>query len=266
MSKSLVRSLIAGSVSAVASLTLFAIPAAHAAGQPAGVVIECIPVFTDHGNGTGTLAYPDDCNPGVPAVDGLDPAVINGTSPAFVPQHAATELCDLLDLTNLDVRAAQTSPDNWQWRFAINGSTKYLCNDTVVVTMTDLNTGITEQHSFTLFNIVNANALGSDFISSWATPCNYTTTVQFGAALTQIAQYADQHKQTAECIPPAVSIPDTPEDPQTPRTPDTPQVPGDNLPHTGSDTTALLTGFALLVVGAGLGFTALSMTRRRHHV
>jgi LPXTG-motif cell wall-anchored protein len=41
-------------------------------------------------------------------------------------------------------------------------------------------------------------------------------------------------------------------------------VPGQDMPHTGSDNTAAMVGLGLLVVGAGLGFTALSLTRRRH--
>lgn len=41
-------------------------------------------------------------------------------------------------------------------------------------------------------------------------------------------------------------------------------VPGQDMPHTGSDNTAAVVGLGLLVVGAGLGFTALSLTRRRH--
>ena len=36
------------------------------------------------------------------------------------------------------------------------------------------------------------------------------------------------------------------------------------LPRTGNDSTTVMVGLGLLVLGAGLGFTAISMSRRRH--
>ena len=209
MSTNLVRSLIAGSISAVASLAMFSAPAAHA--QPVGQ-----------------------------------------------SQHIQPELCDQLDPANLEIRAAQTSPDNWQWRFVVNGPTKYLCDGPVTTEVIDLGTGVAATQTFTLFDIIDANNLGGDYISEFAVPCDYTTTVYVGGARIQSAQYADQHKVSAECDQSSGRLPG---DPQTPDT----TVPGGQLPHTGSDTTTLLMGGALLVLGAGLGLTAMGMTRRRQH-
>ena len=47
-----------------------------------------------------------------------------------------------------------------------------------------------------------------------------------------------------------------------PGTPDQGGEPG--LPRTGNDTTTVTIGLGLIVLGAGLGFTAISMSRRRH--
>ena len=41
---------------------------------------------------------------------------------------------------------------------------------------------------------------------------------------------------------------------------------GQGLPRTGSDDTTVMIGLGLLVLGAGLGFTAISLSRRRHIV
>ena len=60
------------------------------------------------------------------------------------------------------------------------------------------------------------------------------------------------------------ATPDTPKTPDQPETPQTPRTPGDqDLPSTGSDSTTLIVGLGMVVIGAGLGFTAMSMTRRR---
>ena len=57
-------------------------------------------------------------------------------------------------------------------------------------------------------------------------------------------------------------IRDSPEVEQLPGTPGTP---GRDLPRTGSngDRTAVMVGVGMLVLGGGLAFTSMSMTRRR---
>jgi LPXTG-motif cell wall-anchored protein len=278
MSTNLVRSLIAGSVAAVSSITFFAAPAAHAS---SGL---CIPTVTVNGDGTISMEWPDSCSDTgtPPAIGLLDPAIIAGLPDlALPPVIGDPPLCVQLDLSNLTVLAAQTSPDDWQWRFRIEGDTNGLCDDVITTEMVDLDASTSSLQSFTVYDVLAENALGNDFVSTFATPCHYTTTAYFGAAMTQLDQYVDIHKETAACLP-AVEVPgpgeipglptqpETPATPQTPETPDTPQVtvpsnPGDQrLPHTGSDNTVVVIGLGLLVLGAGLGFTALSMSRRRH--
>ena len=284
MSKTLVRSLIAGSVSAVASLSMFATTdVVHASGG-------CDPIYIDNGDGTAVVMYPDFCeeDPAVPSplpylpifpieVDfGLDFGVgIDDIAP--LPPLPD---CTPLDLTNLEVRAAQTSPDDWQWRFWINGDTTDLCNDTLEVEMIDLDTPDADLHYPTVWNIVDVNNEGDDLIIDLDTPCHYTTSVRYGAEYVLLDQYADQHKLTVRCtiveVPDTLETPDTPETPatpETPETPDRPETPGTpgtpetpgtpGLPRTGSDSTGLLVGAGMLVLGAGLAFTSVSMTRKR---
>ena len=269
MSTNLVRSLIAGSVAAVSSITFFAAPAAHAT---SGI---CIPTITINGDGTISMVWPDSCSDTgtPPVISMIDPAVIAGLPElALPPVLGDPPVCTPLDLSNLTVLAAQTSPDDWQWRFRIEGDTSTLCDDVITTEMVDLDAATGSVQSITLYDVLAENALDNDYISTFVTPCHYTTTVYFGDTLTQLDQYADVEKETAECLPASEvpGLPDTPETPETPDTPDTPEVtvptnPGDQrLPHTGSDSTTVMVGLGLLVLGAGLGFTALSMSRRRH--
>ena len=110
MSKTLVRSLIAGSVSAVASLSLFATTdVAHASGSG------CDPIYVDNGDGTAAIAYPDFCD---------DEADTFPTFPFFpmVPIEVELDIDDLtylpepplpctpLELSDLEVRAAPDQP------------------------------------------------------------------------------------------------------------------------------------------------------------
>ena len=71
MRTTFVRSLIAGSFAAVASLTaslaVTPAPAAHASGG-------CLPIITPNGDGTVTITWPDSCGPSTP-VWGLDPDI-----------------------------------------------------------------------------------------------------------------------------------------------------------------------------------------------
>lgn len=242
----LVRGLTAGSVAAIASLSFFT-ATTHAA------------------------------EPVVPLPD-----FVLGEPPVCIP----------LDPADLNVLAAQTSPDDWQWRFRIEGDTSGLCNDTITTEMVDLDSVVADVQTFTVADVLAENALDNDYVSTFATPCHYTTTVSFGPELLQLAEYADQRKETAACLP-AFEVPILPELPELPALPeqpaepidpkqpeggDTPEVtvpttdpgtpgpgtPGQGLPHTGSDATTATIGLGLLVVGAGLGFTAISMSRRRH--
>ena len=67
-------------------------------------------------------------------------------------------------------------------------------------------------------------------------------------------------------VPEIPDVPEVPEVPETPQVPQVPETPGGDLPHTGSDATVVVVGSDLLVLAAGLGFTALSMSRRRRPV
>ncbi len=290
MSKPLVRSLIAGSVSAVASLSMFAATdVAHASGG-------CDPIYIDNGDGTAVVMYPDFCeeDPAVPSPVPyfphfpILPIEVDFDFDVDVDDIAPLPPlpdCTPLDLTNLEVRAAQTSPDDWQWRFWINGDTGDLCNDTLEVEMLDIDLPDADLAYPTVWNIVDVNNEGDDLIVEFNTPCHYTTTARFGAEFILLDQYADQIKLTDGCVAsetpasetPAPETPDTPETPapetpapatpatpDTPETPDTPRDPGTpGLPSTGSDSTALLVGGGMLVLGAGLAFTSVSMTRKR---
>jgi len=268
MSTNLVRSLIAGSVSAAASLFIITAPAAHAAGDA------CAETIYDDGAGNSTgVAFEDCVDPG----DDGAPFLVKVIHFDFdMPELVLAPLCDALDPVNLDVRAAQTSPDDWQWRFWIDGDTEWLCNDTIVTELTDLETGVSITQSISVNEIVTANNGGEDFVSTFATPCHYVTSVYITSESVLFAQSGEVLKDRFGCDQPEIKIPDDviipdlpeiPEVPETPETPDTPesQVPGGGLPQTGNDATTVMVGGALLVVGAGLGFTAMSMTRRRRH-
>ena len=129
--------------------------------------------------------------------------------------------------------------------------------------------------TFTLYDVLAANALGSDFIVTLATWCHYATSVYYGEENIKFVQYNDIPRGTDDCAtPPEPVVPAEPADPVVPAgdpAPADPAVPGDDpidtevdaeMPHTGSDATAVMIGLGLLVVGAGLGFTALSISRR----
>ena len=91
---------------------------------------------------------------------------------------------------------------------------------------------------------------------------------------------ADEALTTEACLPAfeaalAPQLPTEPVDPKPlpdggevtvpvtdPGTPDQGGEPG--LPRTGNDTTTVTIGLGLIVLGAGLGFTAISMSRRLH--
>ena len=236
----LLRSVVAGSIATVASLALFA---------------------------TTTHAI----EPVIPM-----PPLVLGEPPVCIP----------LDPSNLTVLAAQTSPDDWQWRFRIEGDSSGLCNDTITTEMLDLASLVADVQTFTVADVLAENTLGNDYVSTFVTPCDYTTTASFGVV--QLDQYTDQHKLAPECLP-AFELPIRPElpvvpelpvdpiDPKLPEGEDTPEVtipttdpatdpgtPDQGLPRTGNDSTTVMVGLGLLVLGAGLGFTAISMSRRRH--
>ena len=290
MNNTILRSMITGAFSAAAALSLLAVTdTAHAA--PA----ECAPIYLETADGSVAIAYPDFCDEG-PVVPGPVP---------FIPILPIDELplipltpieCKPLDLANLEVRAAQTSPDNWQWLFWINGDTDNLCNDWVQTEMVDNDTGLAATQSFSIWNIVDVNDEGADYRSEYVTPCRYDTRVHFGEEYTVLDEYTGQEKFTDACVEDDTPVdegtpdtpevpgdqgtpdttpdtapdttpdttPDTPKTPDQPETPQTPRTPGDqDLPSTGSDSTTLIVGLGMVVIGAGLGFTAMSMTRRR---
>lgn len=281
MRTTFVRSLIAGSFAAVASLTaslaVTPAPAVHASGV-------CLPIITPNGDGTVTVSWPDNCGASTP-VWGLDPD-IDFSDFVLPPVLGEPPVCTPLDPVNLTVLAAQTTPYDWQWRFRVEGDTSGLCDMPLYADMVNLDVpGQLDDETFTLYDILAANSLGSDFIVTLATWCHYATTVYYGAENTMFVQYADIERGTDDCAEapiPAVpsgdpADPATPGDPAVPAgdpadpaDPADPVVPGDTttevdaeMPHTGSDATAVMIGLGLLVVGAGLGFTALSISRRR---
>ncbi|MEQ1700286.1 MAG: hypothetical protein ABMA25_09250, partial [Ilumatobacteraceae bacterium] len=199
MSKTLVRSLIAGSVSAVASLSLFATTdVAHAAGG-------CDPIYIENGDGTASIAYPDFCE---------EEPTLPGTFPFFpmVPIEIELDIDDItalpepplpctpLELSNLEVRAAQTSPDDFQWRFWINGDTSNLCDNTIEAEMLDIDAADADLAYPTVWNIVDVNNEGDDLVVSFNTPCHYTTSVRYGSEFLLLDQYADQYKETDDCL------------------------------------------------------------------
>ena len=290
MNHTMFRTLLAGSLSAVAALGLMGGTTAHAAED------ECAPIYVDNGDGTAAIGYPDFCDetpmfPGfieLPEIELVPPFEIDIDDLVLPPLDPSE--CTTLDLADLEVRAAQTSPDDWQWRFEINGDTSNLCNEEFQAAMYDLDSMTAVTIEFDVYDILNANDLGEDYIASFVTPCRYTTTVVIEALV--LDQYADQEKRTDDCVeifipglPEDPETPDTPEEepetpdtPEVPETPDTPEVPeveqqpevpgtpdGD-LPRTGSDSTALMVGLGMLVLGSGLAFTSMSMTRRRRSV
>ena len=290
MNHTMFRTLLAGSLSAVATLGLMGGPTVHAADD------ECAPIHIDNGDGTAAIAYPDFCDE-TPTFPGfIELPEFELTLPEFeididdlvLPPIDPSE-CSTLDLADLEVRAAQTSPDDWQWRFEINGDTSNLCNEEFQAAMFDLDSMTAVTIEFDVYDILNANDLGEDYIAAFMTPCRYTTTVVIEALV--LDQYADQEKRTDGCseiileeLPDTPETPDTPDSPAEPETPDTPDVPETpetpevpeveqqpevpgtpdrDLPRTGSDSTAAMVGVGMLVVGAGLAFTSMSMTRRR---
>lgn len=277
MRTTFVRSLIAGSFAAVASLTASLVitptPAAHATGS-------CLPIITPNGDGTITITWPADCGITTP-VFGLDPD-IDFSDLLLPPDLGEPPVCTPLDPTNLIVLAAQTTPYDWQWRFRVNGDTSNLCDMPLYADMVNLDVaGQYNDSTFTLYDILAANALDSDFIVTLATWCHYTTTVYYGEENIMFGQYASLDRGTDDCAAPIPAVPSgdpvVPADPEgvpAPADPVDPVVPAGEdplvdteveaeMPHTGSDATAVMIGLGLLVVGAGLGFTALSISRRR---
>jgi hypothetical protein len=261
MSTTLIRSLIAGSVSAVASLTMLAAGGtAHASGG---------------GGGGGPIIT-------IPPI----------TLPAPVA-------CVPLDLANLEVRAAQTGPTNWQWRFLIDGGTDGLCNDTLVATMHDGDTSTDQVVNVTIADIVAATNEGHDLIADFTVPCSYSTSVVMGDMV------IDNYSGSGVCPESGAPVPAAPEtpvatDPTPTEAPTTTEAPTPsvaptttvpvsdvpvrvvtvtipttttirlrtntgNMPRTSSDSTTLIGGAAMLVLGLGLAFTSVAMTRRRHH-
>jgi len=303
MTTSIVRTRIAGSVSAVAALSLFTTTGtAHAAE-------ECAPIHIVNSGGTAAIAYPDFCGGEVPAP---------GTFPFFIPffpidlgTHldgpvlADPPICEPLELTNLEARAAQTSPDDWQWRFWINGDTSNLCDNTLVADMLDNGSGLAAVQYISVWNIVDVNNEGGDYVVTFAAPCEYGTAVAYGPEFLILDQYVNQVKTTDVCSRPASedaapevispagiapvdpgpegTVPEgtvdtvpvseepaaveTAEPTDGPIRVDTAMVPGtptgNNLPRTGSDSTALLMGDGMVVLGLGLAATAVGMTRKR---
>ncbi len=294
MNTTIVRSLIAGSISAVAALTLVA---GGSVAQASGG--ECAPIYTVNGDGTASIAFPDFCD---------DSAAAPHFPIDLIPKPASLDLmptlCTPLDLTNLDVRAAQTSPDDWQWRYTINGDTSYLCNDSLAAEVWYPEVGMAIVQTFSVQDIIDANDAGGDYVAEFDLPCTYDTSTHFGATSILLDEYVDQVKYSDECvmlgepvtadeptpdtttdsdapvfidtaevqdqpvtvdtvtvpteIPDVPNVPETPNDPETPRTPSEPE-----LPHTGSDSSPLVIGAGMVVLGLGLGFTAVSMTRKR---
>ena len=113
MNHTMFRTLLAGSLSAVAALGLMGGTTAHAAED------ECAPIYIDNGDGTAAVAYPDFCEetPSFPGIFELPELELfplpqididDLTLPLLDPSE-----CTALDLANLEVRAAQTSPDDW---------------------------------------------------------------------------------------------------------------------------------------------------------
>lgn len=296
MNTTFVRSLIAGSISAVAALTLIA---GGSVAQASGG--ECAPIYTVNGDGTASIAYPDFCD---------DSTVTPHFPINLIPKPASLDLmptlCAPLDLDNLEVRAAQTSPDNWQWRYEINGDTSYLCNDSLAAEVWYPEVGMAIVQTFYVQDIIDANDAGGDYIAEFDLPCTYDTSTSFGTDAILLDAYLDQVKASPDCAvlgepvmaeettpdttpdttpgttpvsdtPVLVNtaevqdepvfvdtatvpteIPDVPNIPETPRTPNEPE-----LPHTGSDSTPLVIGAGMVVLGLGLGFTSVSMTRKR---
>lgn len=260
MSTTLLRSLIAGSISAATALLITAAPVAAAA-------------------------------------EGDD-----------LPPFEMAPLCHSLDPANLDVRGARDRSENWQWSFWVNGNTSKLCNDTIVTELINLNTGASTTQEFTLFAIIAANGRGEEFVSTFATQCDYRSSVYLTAAHVLFADSGDVHRPAFTCAPPDMQVPEdviVPEVPFAPTTtpttttpagptttvattpatdvpptsdaPDSSNVPGTSAATDTSDTTApagelpdddnsagwLVAGGLLVFVGAALAITAIVMKRRQ---
>ncbi len=302
MRTNLVRSLIAGSVAAVATFASLAIMPATSA-QAGG---NCTPIVVLNPNGTITLKWPAGCVPGatLPIVTNLDPEIVLDDLDILVPPPVIEpdDECERVDRDNLVVLAAQTTPYDWQWRFRVEGSTEGLCNTILAVRMRNLDApGVEQWIEFHVFDVIAANELGSDYVVNLETYCHYDTSAYWTGKFDDLDEYPEQHRFTEDCLGLVVEVPEGPgegplgeepageepageepagEEPvdpgpkpldegtptgddvsgDAPGTPDTEQ----DMPHTGSDSTTVMVGLGLLVVGAGLGFTALSLSRRRH--
>lgn len=193
------------------------------------------------------------------------------------------EWCTHVDLGDLDVRAAQSSPDDFQWRVQIEGSTVGLCDDWFVAQMQDTATGAVQSIGFSISQVVAANDAGDDYVALLTTPCDYVTDLHFGEEYTLLAQFSG----TKDCSTPAGDEPTVDSgDPVVPGDQagaDVPEldvpdftVPGQtgqgdqpptdgHLPHTGTSTTTFVAG-GLLLLGLGLGALTIGIARRRQAV
>jgi len=220
--------------------------------------------------------FPEIPMPDFPGLPGL---------PGFpgVPVFPSIPTCTHIDLTDLDLRAAQSSPDDFQWRVQIDGDTSDLCDDWFVAQMQDTATGAVQSVGFTIDEVVTANQAGNDYVVTLTTACDYLTDVHFGDEYVLLSQFAG----TKDCSSDPVGVPgadDAPTvdsgDPVVPADPaedagvtDTtvPAPAGSSdqtstdgqLPHTGSDSTTTMVAGGLLVLGLGMGALTIGIARRR---
>lgn len=268
MRTALVRSLIAGSFSAVATLGALAVGStdvAHAA-EP------CPPIVTSTG-----LVLPGFC-PGV-----IDPSIFDiDVTPDF-PTLDPSVFCIPVADSDLTVLASQTSPDDFRWSLSIGAVPVKVCNEPIVISMVDLRSGATVVEETSVHELAGDFDLdiGTEHVFEFATPCEYDTFVTIGVEPRILDEYRDQAKSALGCqefVIPEITLPELPdtEQPEDVREPEDMPVdttvpeqesqptPQGDLPRTGSDNTAFVAGLGVLVVGAGLGTTAL-VTRRRAH-
>ena len=269
MRTALVRSLIAGSFTAVATLSTLAI---SSTGNVAHAAEPCPPIVLSNG-----LVLP-----------GICPPVFDPSDLDLVPTLPLESLvlCSVLDESALTVLASQTSPYDFRWTLSISSVPVMVCDEPIEITMVDLRTGATDTRETSVHELAGDFDLdfGTEHLFQFDTPCEYDTFVTIGADDRILAEYRDVHRKTEDCneieIPdlPELDLPeipevepgdepqpeDTPVDSSVPEQESQPTPPQGDLPRTGSDNSSFVAGLGVLVVGAGLGMTALVASRRRH--
>lgn len=284
----LARTLLAGSFIAAATFATSLAPTAHA--EDGADAEGCGPMWIDNGDGTGHMIWLGDCGldpltPLDPPTMTIDPGILSQLPvfPIIPPgDDGGDDECDYLTPDQIDVRAAQTSPYDWQWRIFLHGDVSNLCERQIQAALQPVG-GPSQTEMAWLSDVVAANALDKDYVITFETACAYDTWLDIEGYEHPWAGYFGQTRNTPDCviqdlpevpeipeipevpeIPDVPEVPEVPDVPETPETPEVPEVPDTpDLPHTGSDATVVVVGTALVVLGAGLGFTAMSMTRRR---